>query len=97
MTNTRTTFSVMHAADTKLVDEAVTTQKEQTCWWQEKYPGRTWNCLKLVALFALYMILCVCFYTYYEGWHASVALSFVVETMSTVGKQYSLVASNFSF
>ncbi len=42
--------------------------------------------MKLLALFAVYLILCVCFYTYYEGWPASVALSFVVETMSTVGK-----------
>ena len=76
----------MHSSDAMLVDESSQPQMEQKSWWQEKYPGRTCNYMKLLALFSVYMIICVCFYTYYEGWHASVALSFVVETMSTVGK-----------
>jgi len=87
MANNHPTFSVMHAIEATLVDESAdTSQSDQKSWWQEKYPGRTCNYMKLLSLFAVYMILCVCFYTYYEGWHASVALSFVVETMSTVGK-----------
>jgi hypothetical protein len=41
----------------------------------------------LFVIFGAYMTCCTLFYTYYEKWEPSVSLSFVVETMTTVGKE----------
>ena len=41
----------------------------------------------LLITFFSYLVVCTAFYTIYEGWHPSVSLSFIVETMTTVGKE----------
>jgi hypothetical protein len=51
------------------------------------------NNLIVLIIFAVYMTVCMNFYIYYEGWSAAESLSFVVETMTTVGMQ-SLRVSN---
>lgn len=61
-------------------------QRIQIHW--NKHPIRYRNYVILVSSFTVYMIVCVCWYTYYEGWEPSVSLSFVVETMTTVGFGY---------
>lgn len=86
------TISVLHSE----TSEPVVAPVKQRRRWYEKHPNRTRNYAILVATFALYMIICVCFYTYYEGWDASVSLSFVVETMTTVGKTRFRLASPIS-
>jgi hypothetical protein len=43
------------------------------------------NNLIVLIIFAVYMTVCMNFYIYYEGWSAAESLSFVVETMTTVG------------
>jgi hypothetical protein len=53
-------------------------------WLSNRYK----NYAILLGLFCLYMSVCTLFYTYYENWEASVAMFFVVETMTTVGEWY---------
>ena len=37
-------------------------------------------------MFAVYMTVSVTFFTYYENWDASIALAYVIETMTSVGE-----------
>ena len=41
---------------------------------------------KTVVLLSAFLIVCVAFYSFYEGWTLISSLTFTVVTMSTVGK-----------
>lgn len=60
-----------------------------------EHPKRYRNYAILIASFVVYMIVCVCWYTYYEGWDVDISFAFVVETMTTVGM--SRLKPKFSF
>jgi hypothetical protein len=53
---------------------------------KKKKTRRYRNYCILLATFGVYMTVCTLFYTYYENWEPSIAMAFVVETMTTVGK-----------
>lgn len=81
---TTTTTSTVSAMHSECDDVECSTPRRKRKWY-EKHPRRLRNYIILFSIFAVYVTVCVCFYTYYENWDASVALSFVIETMTTVG------------
>eukprot|EP01032_Pedospumella_encystans_P016971 gene16971-19341_t len=56
--------------------------------WYEKHPRRLRNYAILFSMFAVYMTVSVTFFTYYENWDPSIALAYVIETMTSVGYGY---------
>ena len=58
----------------------------QKAFPKKRISNRYQNYVVLLATFAIYLTVCTVFYMHYENWKPSVALSFIVQTMTTVGK-----------
>jgi hypothetical protein len=56
------------------------------CAVPKRKSNRYRNYLALLAAFAIHVTVSSLFYTYYEGWSPSVAMFFVIDTTSSVGK-----------
>lgn len=82
MTTTTSPLSFLHD-DLKIPEESASHKKRK---WYEKHPRRLRNYAILFCMLAVYMIVSVTFFMYYEGWDVSVALGYVIETMTSVGK-----------
>ena len=69
----------------------------QKAFPKKKISNRYQNYAVLLASFAIYFTVCTIFYVHYEHWEPSVALSFVVETMTTVGMYNVICLKQYHF